>query len=246
VIVFGIGQGIGNIIQAESAIACLRAKGLKVYITKNCTWEYGWRVLDGRVDGYVDIGDPDVKHFMQGCWYRPIGFPYAKIYYVPYEPINQVDLHWKVAKQFYSRQIGKDLALPNPPKLSVQWKNEDQKYVAVHPARTLNNVGWKLKLYEKWDKLIHDLLNRGIKVKIVGTKIDCEHLKNQFDESMFFDEQGFDIRLPLEYADFLKRNCKALITSASGWAFMGAAIGISILSVSNAISTNLADNTNMV
>lgn len=226
-IVFGIGAGIGNVIQAESAIACLRAKGLKVYATKNCTWPDGWRVLDGRVDGYVDDGDSNVKHFIQSCWYRPFNFPNAKTYYVPYEPINQVDLHWKAANQFYYREYGENLDKPSPPKLEpevTQW--DSQKYIAVHPARTLNNEGWKLKLYKDWENLIIGLGKYFLKrVMVVGTS----HDNGISGKPSCYSLYGEDCRrswLPLEHAANLKDRCSALITSASGWAFLGAAIGI--------------------
>lgn len=225
-IAFGINQGIGNIIQAESAIACLRKKGLKVYVNKDCTWDRGWEVLSGRVDGFIDNDHPDVKHFIMGSWARPSWFPNAKQYAVPYEPINQIDLYWKAANKFYKFNFGKSLDKPVAPRLFEQWlgpENEDD-YIAVHPASTLHPKGWQLKLYKDWEKLIIDLLDAGEKVAIVGmSKID--KYESKWDLNIR-DVRKYATCSPSEHIDFLTENCKALITSASGWAFMGAAIGI--------------------
>lgn len=228
-IAFGIGQGIGNCVQTEPAIACLRARGLKVYATKNCTWPNGWHVLDGRVDGYVDNGDPNVTHFIQGCWHRPFNFPNAKNYYVPYEPINQVDLHWKAANEFFKREYGKNLNTPLPPKLEVQADVENKQYIAIHMARTKGNNAWRLKLYseKRWFELVSAFKKNQLLANVGIQEIDL----GLGDSTHGFSHELEDKRLPVgslpyEHMRFLKEECKALITSASGWAFMGSAIGI--------------------
>lgn len=222
-VIFGIDEGLGNIIQCEPAIATLRRAGLKVFVTKTGNWPRIWEVLENRVDGFIAVDDiKAADHFIASAQWRR-GNPPCTVSRIPYQPINEIELNFLAANSWYQKNFNKNLRSPGIPTLSVKWghpKMGTNKYLAINPARSLVPRAWNAKLYKHWPGMINALA-KFQPVAVVGTSHDVL-------EGVEFGDQIIDKRMdgksPLDHARFLAEECFALLTTEGGFGFLGGAV----------------------
>jgi len=221
-IVWGGGQGLGNWLQALPAIQCLRDQGIQVFCTPSGSWPNIWKVMENNCDGFIEGKDREIEHFLKSTWYYGEICKTAMVHYKAYESINQVELNWQLAEEFYHFTHQKPLPRPEPAKLNIERMNQSKpKFLAIHPAKTLSKH-WDYKIFKKWEPLIIEL-SKNHNVAVVGTSGDTLEITPTDYGAV---DARTDRQSPLGHAQFLKDNCYGLITSASGWAFLGPAAGV--------------------
>jgi len=226
-LIFGIDEGLGNIIQCEPAIAALRREGLKVFATKTGNWPRIWEVLEGRVDGFVDVsGIRQDDHFIKSAQWRR-GKPDCMNFSLPYSPINEVELNFLCANYYCRKMHNKNLRSGGPARLVPQWDGsgdlKNKKYLAINPAKSLVPRAWNAKLYKHWEKMIGHLAIY-FDIAIVGTSHDV--LKDFSFAAHGVKDNRMDGKSPLDHANFLTEECYALLTTEGGFGFLGVACGV--------------------